>query len=40
MGKIARERYAAEFKANVAPEAIRGELTLAESAAKQAFTKR
>ncbi len=24
MGKVARERYAAEFKANVAPEAIRG----------------
>ncbi len=34
MGKVTRKRYAAEFKAKVALEAIRGELTLAELAAK------
>lgn len=34
MGKVARKRYSAEFKAKVALEAIRGELTLAELAAK------
>lgn len=34
MGKITRERYAAEFKSRVALEAIRGELTLAELASK------
>ena len=34
MGKVTRKRYAAEFKAKVALEAIKGELTLAELAAK------
>jgi transposase len=34
MGKVTRKRYTAEFKAKVALEAIRGELTLAELAAK------
>jgi len=34
MGKVTRKRYGAEFKAKVALEAIRGELTLAELAAK------
>jgi transposase len=34
MGKVMRKRYAAEFKAKVALEAIKGELTLA------AFTRR
>ena len=34
MGKITRRRYGAEFKAKVALEAIRGELTLAELSAK------
>ena len=32
--KTTRKRYSAEFKANVALEAIRGDLTLAELAAK------
>lgn len=32
--KTTRKRYSAEFKAKVAREAIRGELTLAELAAK------
>jgi len=32
--KTTRKRYSAEFKAKVAMEAIRGELTLAELAAK------
>lgn len=34
MGKTTRKRYSAEFKAKVALEAIRGELTMAELAAK------
>ena len=34
MGKVTRKRYTAEFKAKVALEAIKGELTLAELAAK------
>ncbi|SOD97233.1 transposase [Caenispirillum bisanense] len=34
MGKVTRKRYSAEFKAKVALEAIKGELTLAELAAK------
>lgn len=34
MGKVTRRRYAADFKAKVALEAIRGELTLAELSAK------
>jgi len=34
MGKVTRKRYGAEFKAKVALEAIKGELTLAELAAK------
>lgn len=34
MGKTTRKRYSAEFKAKVALEAIKGELTLAELAAK------
>ena len=34
MGKVTRRRYTADFKAKVALEAIRGELTLAELAAK------
>lgn len=34
MGKVTRKRYTAEFKAKVALEAIRGELTLAELAGK------
>jgi transposase len=34
MGKVTRKRYTAEFKAKVALEAIRGDLTLAELAAK------
>ena len=32
--KTARKRYSADFKAKVALEAIRGDLTLAELAAK------
>lgn len=32
--KTTRKRYSAEFKAKIAMEAIRGELTLAELAAK------
>ena len=34
MGKTTRKRYSAEFKAKVALEAIKGEMTLAELAAK------
>ncbi len=34
MGKVTRKRYSADFKAKVALEAIKGELTLAELAAK------
>lgn len=34
MGKVTRKRYGAEFKSQVALEAIRGELTLAELASK------
>ena len=34
MGKTTRKRYSAEFKARVALEAIKGELTLAQLAAK------
>ncbi|SDF50026.1 transposase [Thalassobaculum litoreum DSM 18839] len=34
MSKITRRRYAAEFKAKVALDAIRGELTVAELSAK------
>ena len=34
MGKVTRRRYTADFKAKVALEAIRGEFTLAELAAK------
>ena len=34
MGKTTRKRYSAEFKAKVALEAIKGEQTLAELAAK------
>jgi transposase len=34
MGKVSRKRYGADFKAKVALEAIKGELTLAELATK------
>lgn len=34
MGKTTRQRYAADFKAKVALEAIRGELTISQLAAK------
>jgi transposase len=34
MGKIARQRYPAEFRAKVALEAIKGDLMLAELSAK------
>ena len=34
MGKVTRKRYGAEFKAKVALDAIRGELTLAELSSK------
>jgi len=34
MGEVTRKRYTAEFKAKVALEAIKAELTLAELAAK------
>ena len=34
MGKVTRKRYIAEFKAKVALEAIKGDLTLAELASK------
>ena len=34
MGEVTRKRYTAEFKAKVALEAIKGELTLAELSAK------
>ncbi|EDP62642.1 Transposase (class V) [alpha proteobacterium BAL199] len=37
MGKVTRRRYTADFKAKVALEAIRGELTLAELAAKHSI---
>ena len=37
MGKVTRKRYGADFKAKVALEAIRGEQTLAELAAKHAI---
>ena len=33
MGKVTRKRYSADFKAKVALEAIKGDLTLAELAA-------
>jgi transposase len=36
-GKVIRKRYGPDFKAKVALEAIRGELTLAELAAKHAI---
>lgn len=38
--KTTRKRYRAEFKAKVALEATRGDVTLAELAAKLAFTTR
>jgi transposase len=34
MGKVTRKRYGADFKAKVALEAIKGDLTLSELAAK------
>ena len=34
MGKVTRKRYGADFKAKVALDAIKGEQTLAELAAK------
>lgn len=34
MGKVTRKRYSADFKSKVALEAIKGDLTLAELAAK------
>jgi transposase-like protein len=34
MGKVTRKRHTAEFKARVALEAVKGEQTLAEIAAK------
>ena len=34
MGKVTRKRYGSDFKAQVALEAIKGELTLAELASK------
>ena len=34
MGKVTRKRYSADFKAKVALDAIKGDLTLAELAAK------
>jgi transposase len=34
MGKVTRKRYTADFKAKVALEAIKGDLTLAELATK------
>lgn len=34
MGKVTRKRYSGDFKAKVALEAIKGDLTLAELAAK------
>ena len=34
MGKVTRKRYSADFKAKVALEAIKGDLTLAEMASK------
>lgn len=38
--KKTRKRYSADFKAKVAMEVIRGELTLAELAAKHGITTR
>jgi transposase len=38
--KTTRKRYSAEFKAKVSLEAIRGDLTLAELAAKHGITTR
>ena len=37
MGKVTRKRYSADFKAKVALEAIKGDLTLAELAAKHSI---
>ena len=34
-----RKRYTAELKAKVAPEALRGELTIAQLVSKQACTR-
>ncbi|AVM76171.1 hypothetical protein MSR1_37130 [Magnetospirillum gryphiswaldense MSR-1] len=40
MGKVTRTRYSADFKAKVALEAIKGDLTLAELAAKHGASTR
>jgi len=40
MGKVTRKRYSSDFKAKVALEAIKGDLTLAELAASTASTRR
>lgn len=40
MGKVTRKRYTADFKAKVALEAIKGELTQAELSSKHASTRR
>ncbi|CAO3424970.1 Mobile element protein [Azospirillum doebereinerae] len=37
MGKVTRKRYSADFKAKVALEAIKGDQTLAELAAKHSI---
>ncbi len=37
MGKVTRKRYSADFKAKVALEAIKGDLTLAELSAKHSI---